>query len=494
MYILALDQGTTSSRALLIDHEGTIVSQKSVTIQQYFPQPGWVEHDPEELYQSLVEAAKQCLSVKKVTPKDIAAIGITNQRETTILWEKKTLIPVEKAIVWQDRRTTSFCKELKEKGLEELITKKTGLILDPYFSATKLNWLLQKEERLEQLAKKGELAFGTVDCWIAAKLSQGECHTTDPSNASRTMLYNIHTKSWDDELLEIFAIPKGLLPEISPSSAVFGQCKEKFAEGVPLAAMIGDQQAALFGQDCFSPGMIKTTYGTGAFVLMNSGDTPIFSQHRLLSSVGWERNEKTTYVLEGSVFNAGSVINWLQENLQLVDDLSQIDRMAFAVKDDGGVYFVPAFTGLGAPHWIPEVRAAIFGLTRATKKEHIIRAALAATAFQVKEVIDTMVQDSNLAIQNLTVDGGLTASDFLLQFQSDILQKNLVRPKAKELTALGAGFLGGLAVGFWKDLQEIAALREVDKEFHPSLSQEEVEKQIAAWNHAVKCTKLWSAQ
>ena len=491
-YILALDQGTTSSRAVLISHDGSIYASSQKEFQQIFPQPGWVEHNPNEIWSSQASVIAEVMAKGAISPQDIAAIGITNQRETTIVWDKKTGKPIYNAIVWQDRRTTALCQELKNKGMESLFRERTGLLLDPYFSGTKLHWILKNVPGAELRAKKGELAFGTVDSWLIWKLTNGEKHLTDVTNASRTLMFNIHTCSWDEELLAILEIPKELLPEVKGSSEVFGKTSQAvFRDAVPISGVAGDQQAALFGQTCFRPGMVKATYGTGSFLLMNTGKTPVLSKNKLLTTIAYKVNGDVFYALEGSVFIAGAVVQWLRDGLKVIKSSAEVEILAKTVPDSGGVYFVPAFTGLGAPHWDPYARGAIVGLTRGTTKAHIARAALDAIAYQVTDVLKVMELDAGITIAEVRVDGGAVVDDLLMQFQADIMQSPVIRPKITELTALGAAYLAGLAVGFWKDEQEITSYWQEDRRFQPAMTQEKIQILRRQWNKAVKCAQLW---
>lgn len=481
MYLLALDQGTTSSRALVIDTKGQICSIAQVEFQQHFPQPGYVEHDAEEIWSSQYAAAKKAIA--NIPLSQIAAIGITNQRETTIIWDRKTSKPICPAIVWQDRRTIPICESLKSS--EHLVREKTGLLLDPYFSGTKIRWILDHVPGAKEKAKRGELAFGTVDSWLVWKLTEGKKHITDVSNASRTLLFNIQTLKWDEELLALFDIPRSLLPEVHSSSEVYAKTSLLSA---PIAAIAGDQQAALFGQHCFEVGQAKATYGTGCFLLMNTGTKPILSQHQLLTTVAWKISSITHYALEGSVFIAGAAIQWLRENLGVIQKNAEIDILASSVPDTGGVYFVPAFTGLGAPHWNPHARGAIFGLTRGTTRAHLARAALEAIAFGAEDVLHAMQQDAKTKITELHVDGGVVVSDVLMQMQANFSQIPILRPKNKELTALGVAMLAGLAVGIWKSERECFAWT-LDKKFLP-----QKEKAKRNWEKAVELTQQWEPE
>ena len=486
--ILALDQGTTSSRAILFDGDGAPISQAHQEFRQIFPQPGWVEHDPEEIWSSQLAAASSAIAQSGIDVRDIAAIGITNQRETTILWERATGRPVRNAIVWQCRRTAPLCDRLKASGLEEEIRKRTGLVLDPYFSGTKLQWLLDSDPGLRARAEKGELAFGTVDSWLAWRLSGGRLHITDASNASRTLLFNVHTGKWDDTLLEAMRIPRAVLPKVVPSSKVYGETDPAAFLGaaLPMAGMAGDQQAALFGQGCFAAGSAKNTYGTGAFLLTNTGTVPVPSKAGLLTTVAWRIDERTTYALEGSVFNAGTVVQWLRDGLGILSDAADSEALATSVGDCRGVFFVPAFTGLGAPYWDPHARGMILGLTRGVTKAHLARAALQAIAFQSRDVLEAMNRDTGIPLRELRVDGGAVRNKYLMQFQADILGIPVVRAAIDETTARGAACLAGLAVGFWRDTAEIAAHDRGTRRFDPAMSSTRRDALYAGWLQAVR--------
>lgn len=491
-YILALDQGTTSSRAVLIDRSGVIVGQAQKEFTQFFPVPGWVEHDPLEIWSSQASVISEVMAHSGVHAKDIAAIGITNQRETTIVWEKKTGRPIFNAIVWQDRRTTEICNQLKKQGLEPLFQQKTGLLLDPYFSGTKLHWILDSIPGARERAKKGELAFGTVDSWLVWKLTNGAIHITDASNASRTLMYNIKTGEWDEELLKILNIPREILPQVCSSSEVYGDTScSLFDSPVPISGIAGDQQAALFGQACFKPGMAKTTYGTGCFMLMNTGTDLVISKNHLLTTVAYKIKGKTYYALEGSVFIGGAVVQWLRDNLGIIKTSDDVEKLAGSVPDSGGVFFVPAFTGLGAPHWDPYARGTIAGITRGTTAAHIARAALEGIAFQVTDVLKAMEADSHIRIAELRVDGGAVKDNILMQFQSDLLGTAVLRPKVTELTAIGAAYLAGLAVAFWKDKEEIASHWEMERAFTPGMNLAEVQRLRKKWDRAIQSSKAW---
>jgi glycerol kinase len=491
--ILALDQGTTSSRAIVFEHTGKIKAVAQKEFRQIFPQPGWVEHDPKEIWQSQREVALEALSKAGLKREDLAAIGITNQRETTLVWNRKTSEPICNAIVWQDRRTAPFCERMKMDGLEGLIQRKTGLVIDAYFSGSKVRWILDNVPNARTLADAGELAFGTVDCWLVWKLTGGKKHLTDASNASRTMLFNIHTGNWDDELLGIFKVPRSMLPEVRASSEVYGEAGGELA-GVPIAGIAGDQQAALFGQACFEPGMVKNTYGTGCFMLMHTGEKPITSNNKLLTTVAWKIGNKTEYALEGSVFIAGAAVQWLRDGLGIIKTSTEVESLAGQVTDNGGVYLVPAFTGLGAPYWDPYARGAIVGISRGTKAAHIARAALESMAFQTAEVLEAMQNDSNLNLKELRVDGGASVNNALMQFQADVLGVPVVRPGTSETTALGAAYLAGLATGFWKDREEIGKQWNRERLFRPATDKATRDRQISRWKKAVTRARDWEEE
>lgn len=492
-FILALDQGTTSSRAILFDQSGSIRASAQKEFRQFYPQPGWVEHDPMEIWSSQAGVAAEAVTKAGINGKSLAAIGITNQRETTIVWDRESGKPIYNAIVWQDRRTAEYCDQLRADGHAQEIQQKTGLVIDAYFSGTKVKWILDNVEGARAKAERGELAFGTVDSWLVWNLTRGELHITDISNASRTMLFNIHTMKWDDELLTLFDIPRSILPEVKESSEVYGHTKTTiFATKVPIAGIAGDQQAALFGQQCIKPGMVKNTYGTGCFMLMNIGDKPVPSKNNLLTTVAWRINGHTQYALEGSIFIAGAVVQWLRDELGLIRTSSEIETLAASVPDSGGVYLVPAFAGLGAPYWNPYARGTMVGITRGTSAAHIARAAQDAIAFQTLDVLSAMNADCGIDIRELRVDGGATVNDTLMQFQSDILQVPVARPKVTETTALGAAYLAGLAVGYWKDIAEISAQWQVETKFVPGMTIEHVKKLTSEWNRAIRAAKAWS--
>ena len=489
-YILALDQGTTSSRAIIFDHAGSIKAVAQKEFPQIFPQPGWVEHDANEIWGTQAGVAAQALAEAGLTAGDIAAIGITNQRETTVVWDRKTGKPICNAIVWQDRRTAGMCDRLKARGLEPLIRKKTGLVLDAYFSASKLQWILRNVAGARAKAKAGELAFGTVDSWLVWNLTGGKQHVTDISNASRTMLLNIKTGGWDEELLGLFDVPRSILPEVRSSSEVYGEASH-FSPSIPISGIAGDQQAALFGQMCTRPGMVKNTYGTGCFMLMNTGTKPIASKNNLLTTVAWRIGHRTEYALEGSIFIAGAVVQWLRDGLGIIKSSPEVETLAAQVKDNGGVYLVPAFAGLGAPHWDQYARGAIAGLTRGTNAAHIARAALEGIAYQVMDVLKAMEADAGIRLKQLRVDGGACSNNLLMQFQSDLLGVPVVRPKVAETTALGAAYLAGLAVGFWKNEADIATQWQVDRKFQPAMKSATRKQLCAGWTKALTRAKAW---
>jgi len=491
-YILALDQGTTSSRAIIFDHDGKPVAASQKEFKQYFPKPGWVEHDPVEIWSSQLGVAKKAIMQAKLKSSDIAAIGITNQRETTVVWNRKTGKPVHRAIVWQDRRTADFCDKLKKDGHAVKIQKKTGLIIDAYFSATKVKWILDNVKGARELAKKGELAFGTVDSWLIWNLTGGKLHVTDVSNASRTMLFNIHTLKWDNDLLKIFDIPAGVLPDVRSSSEIYGKTISVFSTPIPVAGIAGDQQAALFGQMCIDPGMVKNTYGTGCFMVMNIGTKPIESKSSLLTTIGWKIGNKTIYALEGSIFIAGAVVQWLRDSLGIIKRSSDVEKLAASVKGSEGVYFVPAFAGLGAPYWNQHARGTITGITRGSTAAHIARAALDSICYQTLEVLLAMKKDSKINIKELRVDGGATVNNNLMQFQADLLQAKVVRPEITETTALGAAYLAGLAVNYWSDVKEIRKQWQADRTFIPHLKASEIKSLIQGWHRAVKAAEAWA--
>jgi glycerol kinase len=494
-YVLALDQGTTSSRAILFDHGGHIVHTAQKEFTQFFPEPGWVEHDPEEIWSSQYGVLAEVMAQKNIHAGQIAAIGITNQRETTIVWDRVSGRPVYPAIVWQDRRTAAYCDRLKAQGLSKVIQEKTGLVIDAYFSATKLKWILDQVPGVRARAEQGALAFGTVDSWLVWKLSGGRLHITDVSNASRTLLLNIHTGQWDDELLRLFDIPRNLLPEVRGSSEVYGSCGDGMvaaASNLPIAGIAGDQQAALFGQLCTQPGMVKNTYGTGCFMLMHTGAKAVISQNNLLTTIAWKINGTIEYALEGSIFIAGAVVQWLRDGLHLIRDSKEVEALAARVDGTDGVYIVPAFAGLGAPHWNQYARGAVFGMTRGTGHAHLARAALESIAYQTHDVLKAMEADSGIAIRELRVDGGATANNLLMQFQSDVLQVPVVRPKVVETTALGAACLAGLAVGYWETVDDIGKQWQADKRFAPAMDKDKIAGLLKGWQRAVKASIAWA--
>jgi len=489
-YILALDQGTTSSRALIFDRSGAVVSVAQQEFRQLFPQPGWVEHDAKEIWATQSGVAAQALERAGLTAGDIAAIGITNQRETTVVWERATGRPVGPAIVWQDRRTARACDRLKARGLAPLIRRKTGLVIDAYFSGTKLQWILQNIPGVRARARAGELAFGTIDSWLVWNLTEGRVHVTDPGNASRTMLFNIHTGDWDDELLKLFGVPRAMLPEVRASSEVYGETRT-LGVPIPIAGIAGDQQAALFGQVCTTPGMVKNTYGTGCFMLMHTGTKPIVSRNRLLTTVAWRIGGRTEYALEGSIFIAGAAVQWLRDGLGLIESSSEIEALAAQVPDNGGVYLVPAFAGLGAPQWDPYARGLLIGLTRGSTRAHVARATLEAIAYQVADVLRAMESDAKVRLRELRVDGGACVNNLLMQFQADLLNVPVVRPQVSETTALGAACLAGLAVGYWKNRAEIAAQWRADRRFQPSMKPALRRRLTAGWARALARSRAW---
>ncbi|MGM5469564.1 glycerol kinase GlpK [Flavobacteriaceae bacterium LMO-SS05] len=492
-YILALDQGTTSSRAIVFDKQGAIVSVAQKEFTQYFPNPGWVEHDPLEIWSTQAGVAAEAIAKKGLNVENIAAIGITNQRETVVVWDKKTGKPVYNAIVWQDKRTSSYCDELKKQGRNDSIRKKTGLVIDSYFSGTKVKWILDHVEGARARAEAGDLILGTIDTWLIWNFTKGEEHVTDVSNASRTLMFNINTLEWDDELLELLTIPKSMLPKVKQSSEVYGHTKSTFYDSkIPIAGIAGDQQAALFGQMCTKPGMVKNTYGTGCFMLMNIGERPIVSKNNLLTTVAWKINGKTHYAFEGSIFIAGAVVQWLRDSLKIIRNSSDVENLANSVESTEGVYFVPAFAGLGAPHWNQHAQGTIFGLTRGSTDAHIARAALESIAYQTMDVLKAMEADSGISIKELRVDGGATVNNMLMQFQADVLNTITVRPKVVETTAMGAAFLAGLAVGYWESLEEIQEIWQTDRHFKPTEERKTIDKNIKGWYKAIDALEYWS--
>src|SRR5438105_7950538 len=492
-YILALDQGTTSSRAMVFDHSGSVVALAQKEFRQIFPKPGWVEHDATEIWASQRHTATEALAKAGLTAADIAAIGITNQRETTVVWDRETGEPVHHAIVWQDRRTAARCDQLKARGLAPSIKRKTGLVVDAYFSGTKLEWLLRNVAGARAIAKDGKMACGTVDSWLVWNLTGGRVHVTDPSNASRTMLYNLRSGDWDDELLRLFGVPRSVLPAVGSSSEVYGETT-LFGGAIPIAGIAGDQQAALFGQACTQPGMVKNTYGTGCFMLMNIGEKPTASKNNLLTTIAWRIGDRTEYALEGSIFIAGAVVQWLRDGLGIIKSSAEVESLAAQVPDTGGVYVVPAFAGLGAPHWDPYARGVIAGLTRGTTAAHVARAALEGIAYQVMDVLKAMEADAGLRLKELRVDGGACADNLLMQFQSDLLDVPVVRPRIAETTALGAAYLAGLAIGFWQDQTEIAGQWQVDRRFAPAMKPAARKQLCAGWAKALARAKAWELQ
>ena len=491
--IIALDQGTTSSRAIVVDRDARMlgVSQKELTM--HYPRPGWVEQDPQEIWSTQLEMAREALAASKSTAADVAAVGITNQRETTVLWDRETGRPVHNAIGWQDRRTAAICEQLQAQGAEALVTSRTGLLLDPYFSGTKLQWMLDNLDGVRALAEAGRLAFGTIDAWLIWNLTAGRVHATDVSNASRTLLYNIHTHDWDEELLQLLRIPRAVLPDVVGSGGVCGEVDEALLGAtIPIAGIAGDQQAALFGQQCVNPGMVKNTYGTGCFMLMNTGDRPVESNSRLLTTVAWQIGARFEYALEGSIFVAGAVVKWLRDSLGIIQSSAQVSELAATVEDNGGVYFVPAFAGLGAPYWDPLARGTVIGLTGGSGAGHLARAALESIAFQTADVLDAMRADSGIEVKELRVDGGVCQSDLLMQFQADILDVPILRPKIFESTALGAAYLAGLAVGFWQDATELENQWQVERRFEPGMSNTRRESLKSTWHKAVKRSRDWA--
>ncbi|WP_409035052.1 glycerol kinase GlpK [Mucilaginibacter sp. X4EP1] len=494
-YILALDQGTTSSRAIVFDHKGQIRSVAQKEFTQIFPQPGWVEHDPDEIWSTQAGVAAEATVKMGINGKNIRAIGITNQRETTIVWNRETGQPVYNAIVWQDRRTAAFCDQLKKDGLSELIRSKTGLVIDAYFSASKINWILNNIEGAKELAKQGKLAFGTVDSWLVWKFTRGNVHVTDVTNASRTMLYNVRTQQWDSELLSIFDIPASMLPQVKQSSEIYGETVTTiFASKIPIAGIAGDQQAALFGQMCMDKGMVKNTYGTGCFMLMNIGDNFIESKNNLLTTIAWKINGKIQYAFEGSIFIGGAVVQWLRDGLGVIKTSAEVEQLALSVPDTGGVYFVPAFAGLGAPYWDPDARGTIVGITRGTTAGHIARAAIQSIAYQTVDVLKAMEVDAGLNIKELRVDGGATANNLLMQFQANLLNCKVIRPRIVETTALGAAYLAGLAVGYWKNIEEIQQQWQSERNFIPDADVSKVQEALFGWERAVFAAQSWSGR
>ncbi|MBO0379438.1 glycerol kinase GlpK [Staphylococcus hominis] len=495
-YIMSIDQGTTSSRAILFDKEGEIQGVAQREFKQYFPKSGWVEHDANEIWTSVLAVMAEVINENEIDPEQIKGIGITNQRETTVIWDKKTGRPIYHAIVWQSRQTQHICNELKEQGHEKTFRNKTGLLLDPYFSGTKVRWILDNVKGAREKAENGDLLFGTIDTWLVWKLSGGEAHITDYSNASRTLMYNIHELKWDDELLELLDIPKAILPEVKESSEIYAHTKDYhfFGQEVPIAGIAGDQQAALFGQACFERGDVKNTYGTGGFMLMNTGEEPVTSESGLLTTIAYGLDGKVNYALEGSIFVSGSAIQWLRDGLRIINSAPQTENYATRVNSTDNVYFVPAFVGLGTPYWDSEARGAIFGLTRGTEKEHFIRATLESLCYQTRDVMEAMSKDSGIEVNNLRVDGGAVKNNFIMQFQADIVDTSVERPEVQETTALGAAYLAGLAVDFWEDKKDIADGWKLEKEFNPEMSEETRTKLYKGWKKAVEATQVFKLE
>ncbi|QTE21920.1 glycerol kinase GlpK [Polaribacter cellanae] len=492
-YILALDQGTTSSRAIVFDKEGNIKSVAQKEFTQIFPKPGWVEHDAVEIWSTQAGVAAEAIASKGLDMDSIAAIGITNQRETVVVWDKNTGKPVYNAIVWQDKRTSDYCDELKAAGKSKMIKEKTGLVIDSYFSGTKVKWILDNVEGARKKAENGDLLLGTIDSWLVWNFSKKQKHITDVTNASRTLLFNINTMAWDDELLDLLTIPKSMLPKVKQSSEIYGHTKSTFFDcNIPIAGIAGDQQAALFGQMCTQKGMVKNTYGTGCFMLMNIGNKPIVSKNNLLTTVAWKINGKTTYAFEGSVFIAGAAVQWLRDGLKIIRKSSEVEGLANSVEDSDGVYFVPSFAGLGAPHWNQKAQGTLFGLTRGSTDAHIARATLDAIAYQSMDILKAMEADAETTIKELRVDGGATVNNTLMQFQSDVLNTKTVRPKVVETTAMGAAFLAGLAVGFWENEKEIQEIWQIDETFTPSEKREKIDKNIKDWYRAIAALEYWT--
>ncbi len=493
--MIALDQGTTSSRAILFDKQGTAVAMAQKELTQHYPRPGWVEHDPDEIWSTQTSVASEVIARSGIAPGEIAALGITNQRETTLVWDRHTGKPVYRAIVWQDRRTAAFCNKLVEEGHTEVIREKTGLLPDAYFSATKIRWILENVEGAREKAERGDLCFGTVDTWLIWKFTRGKHHLTDVTNASRTMLYNIHTMQWDPGLLQLFDIPASMLPGVKPTSGMFGETSgDSMGYRLPVTGVAGDQQAALFGQLCLEPGSAKNTYGTGCFVVMNTGTKAVVSHNNLLTTVAWQLEGKVTYALEGSIFTAGSLVQWLRDELGLIASAPESESMARSVPDNGGVYMVPALTGLGAPHWDPYARGTLFGLTRGTNRAHIVRAALESIAYQVYDVISAMTEDADRNISELRADGGASANDWLMQFQSDLLRIPVIRPAVMETTALGAAYFAGLAAGVWNSTRELSSSWTEERVFQPERKEDEVATGINYWNKALARARGWTIE
>ncbi|MCC8062315.1 MAG: glycerol kinase GlpK [Rikenellaceae bacterium] len=494
-YILALDQGTTSSRAIILNHDGAVVASSQKPFEQLFPRPGWVEHDPGEIWYTQSSVAAEVVAKADLTGLDIACIGITNQRETTIVWDRDTSLPIYNAIVWQDRRTADYCEQLKREGRAEMIREKTGLILDAYFSATKVKWILDNVEGARERAGKGKLCFGTVDSWLVWKFTRGRAHVTDVSNASRTMLFNIHTLEWDKELLELFDIPESMLPEVRNSSEVYcDTASTLFSTKIPISGIAGDQQAALLGQLCTEPGMVKTTYGTGCFMMTNTGDKAVVSKNNLLTTIAWRIGDRVTYALEGSVFVGGAVVQWLRDAVHVVTSSAETEELAMSVPDNGGVYFVPALTGLGAPYWDQYARGTIVGITRGTTAAYLARAALEGIAYEVYDIMGAMASDVGTLAQEMRVDGGAVANNFLMQFQADICRGDVLRPEILESTAVGAAYLAGLAVGYWENIGELQKIWKLDRAFGPVIPVEQADKLLRDWHRAVKRAEGWAKE
>tara|TARA_Y100000815_G_scaffold104245_1_gene93121 strand:- start:634 stop:2130 length:1497 start_codon:yes stop_codon:yes gene_type:complete len=492
-YILALDQGTTSSRAVVFDQKGTIISVAQKEFTQIFPKPGWVEHDPDEIWSTQAGMAAEAVSKKGLKASQMAAIGITNQRETVVVWDRNTSEPIYNAIVWQDKRTADYCDELKKEGKSQMIREKTGLVIDSYFSGTKVKWILDNVEGAREKAEAGDLIMGTIDSWLIWKMTDGGLHITDVTNACRSMLFNINNMDWDDELLDLLTIPKSMLPEVKQSSEVYGHTTPNlFATPIPIAGIAGDQQAALFGQMCTKKGMVKNTYGTGCFMLMNIGEKPIVSDNNLLTTVAWKINGKTQYALEGSIFIAGAVVQWLRDSLNIIKTSAEVEKLASSVDSTEGVVFVPAFAGLGAPHWNQKAQGTIFGLTRGSTDAHIARAALESIAYQTMDILKAMEADSGISIKELRVDGGATVNDMLMQFQADVLNTVTVRPKIVETTVMGAAYLAGLAVGYWESPEEIQDIWQTDVHFNPTQERETINEGIKRWYKAIKALEFWT--
>ncbi|MCF6765206.1 glycerol kinase GlpK [Thiotrichales bacterium 19S3-7] len=492
-YILTLDQGTTSSRAIIFDYNGQLVDISQKEFTQHYPKPGWVEHDPNEIWYTQASVAAEVISKANINGKSIAAVGITNQRETTIVWDKDTGNPIYNAIVWQDRRTADFCNQLKkDSSIAQMIRDKTGLVIDAYFSASKIKWILENVQGAREKANQGKLCFGTVDSWLMWKFTNQKLHATDVTNASRTMLFNIHTLTWDKDLLALFDIPESMLPEVKPSSSIYAQTRTTlFSSKLPISGVAGDQQAALFGQMCLKEGMIKTTYGTGCFLMMNTGNKPKKSNKQLLTTVAWQIGNEVTYALEGSVFIGGALIQWLRDGLELINNAKETEKLALSVEDNADVYIVPALTGLGAPYWDQSARGTIVGLTRGATKAHIVRAALEGIDYQVTDVVNAMSDDTGLSLSEMRVDGGAVANNFLMQFQADILRLDVIRPKVLETTALGAAYLAGLAVGYWSDIDELQAMWQLEQKFQAQMDETMAQAYLSRWHQALERSKGW---